>query len=150
MEKNYQVGIQVVADESLLKVDDFKLERIREDGNKVPVTQESAPIACGHKVDLTTLGDEIVIGDDIKHHGCRHHDWRRKKGKEKTNNTENASETAEKAEFKVVEQVSLSEVKEKKNDKGSQSSETTVAPEADKKDEAEKPAKKGWWNRLVS
>ena len=171
LEKNYQVGIQVVADETLMKVDDFKLERIREDGNKIAISQESNAVPHGPKVDLAALGDEIVIGDDVKSHRGRRRrdrDWRHKRNKDKQqNNLENSVEITSEEGFKVVEQVPLNEVE--KNTENEQKNnhrirnKNTKAESENKKDDSvpmtkeltesptePKPAKKGWWNRLVS
>ena len=169
LEKNYQVGIQVVADETLVKVDDFKLERIREDGNKVAVNNEATPLPHGPKVDLAALGDEIVIGDDVKGRRGRRHrdrDWRRKRNKDKqqNNNAENTPETTSEEGFKVVEQAPLAEVeKQEQGDRqdnrrgrGKGRKDNGDEKPAENKSEQEtpssepKPAKKGWWNRLVS
>ena len=162
LEKNYQVGIQVVADETLIKVDDFKLERIREDGNKVSINNEATPLPHGPKVDLTALGDEIVIGDDVKGRRGRRHrdrDWRRKRNKDKQqNNAENASETTAEESFKVVEQVPLAEVEKQDNHRprgkgrrNDNAEEKPVENKPEQKTPSEpKPTKKGWWNRLVN
>ena len=167
LEKSYQVGIQVVTDESLLKVDDFKLERIREDGNKIAVNNETAPLPHGPKVDLTALGDEIVIGDDIRHgRRRRDRDWKRKRNKEKQANPESTTDTTAEENFKVVEQVPLVEVenqeqqpsknnrsprtKGRKNETNEDAPvENKAASESTKTSES-KPVKKGWWNRLVN
>jgi len=170
LEKNYQVGIQVVADETLVKVDDFKLERIREDGNKVAVNNEATPLPHGPKVDLAALGDEIVIGDDVKGRRGRRHrdrDWRRKRNKDKqqnNNNSENTPETTSEEGFKVVEQAPLAEVEKQeqgdrqdnrcgrgkgRKDNGEEKP-TQNKPEQETPSSEPKPAKKGWWNRLVS
>jgi len=157
LEKNYQVGIQVVADESLLKVDDFKMERIRDDGVRTAVAQESAPLPHGQKIDLAALGDEIVIGDDVKgRRGRRHRDWRRKRGskdKNAENNVQNDEEN-----FKIVEQSALSDMDQevapadKKVDRAQQKAgKNADQPRAEQSDDKkDKPAKKGWWNRLVN
>ena len=168
LEKNYQVGIQVVADETLVKVDDFKLERIREDGNKVAVNNEATPLPHGPKVDLAALGDEIVIGDDVKGRRGRRHrdrDWRRKRNKDKqqNNNTESTPETTSEEGFKVVEQAPLAEVEKQEQEdkrdnrrgrgKGRKDNgeEKLVPSKPEQETPSEpKPAKKGWWNRLVS
>ncbi len=176
LEKNYQVGIQVIADETLVKVDDFKLERLREDGNRVAVPQEAQPMPHGRKVDLSALGDEIAIGDDAKgRHGRRHRDkdWRRKRNKDKDKGENQAQEQAEvaKAEegFKVVEQAPLTEVEkgegkqknrsrnrhrkggDKKPADEKQENQPTAKPTEKPAQQAEpKTVKKGWWNRLVS
>lgn len=164
LEKTYQVGIQVMVDESLLKTDDLKLERIRDDGQKVSVPQEATALPHGPKVDLALLGDEIVIGDDVKgRHGRRRNkDWKQKKEKrnEVDNNTSNASNNSENKEdkFKVVEQKSLSDV-EKQPQKGKDRFQQkrrkdnlneTPNPKEETKSEPKQSAKKGWWNRLVS
>ena len=158
LEKNYQVGIQVVADETLVKVDDFKLERIRDDGNKVSVTQEATPLPHGRKVDLNALGDEIVIGDDVKgRRGRRRRDWRHKRNKDRQETSETASPTTEEG-FKVVEQAPLADVEKnaeggenrpRKNKKESNRPKQEATPTPTPTPEP-KPAKKGWWNRLVS
>ena len=157
LEKNYQVGIQVVADESLLKVDDFKMERIRDDGVRTAVAQESAPLPHGQKIDLAALGDEIVIGDDVKgRRGRRHRDWRRKRGskdKNAENNVQNDEEN-----FKIVEQSALSDMDQevapadKKVDRAQQKAgKNADQPRAEQSDDKkDKPTKKGWWNRLVN
>jgi len=156
LEKNYQVGIQILADEDLIKVDDFKLERLREDGNRTAVQQDPLVIPRGPKVDLNALGDEIVIGDDIKgRHGRRHHDWRKKSNKENRDKQENSSSEPD---FKVVEQASLPEVSQeskssrskRKGKKGQDGKKDEPTTQSDKKSEETKPAKKGWWNRLVN
>ena len=156
LEKNYQVGIQVVADETLVRVDDFKLERIRDDGNKVAVNQEATPLPHGPKVDLAALGDEIVIGDDVKGRRGRRHrdrDWRRKR-KDKQANAENTVETTSEDGFKVVEQVPLKEadqsVEQNDRPRGKGKKEETKVEPSESAPTETKPAKKGWWNRLVS
>ena len=166
LEKNYQVGIQVVADETMLKADDFKLERIREDGNKVSVNQEATPLPHGPKVDLSALGDEIVIGDDVKGRRGRRHrdrDWRRKRNKDRQEQVENATETSQEEGFKVVEQAPLSDVEKENSEKNnrrprnkqnkdekSTEKEMPVEKVEPTSPAEQKPAKKGWWNRLVS
>ncbi|MBQ3695475.1 MAG: ribonuclease E/G [Alphaproteobacteria bacterium] len=158
LEKNYQVGIQVISDETLQRVDDFKLERIREDGNKVAVNNEGAPLPHGPKVDLAALGDEIVIGDDVKgRRGRRHRDWRHRRNKDKQNNAENVAEPTSEENFKVVEQAPLAEVEkdqaeQKKDNRRSRGKKQEDKPTEEKpvSTEEAKPAKKGWWNRLVS
>ena len=153
LEKNYQVGIQVVADDTLLKVDDFKLERLRDDGNKVAVSQESSPLPYGPKIDLSALGDEVVIGDDIKgRKGRRHRDrgWSRKKEKQ-----QNAEAPSTEEGFKVVEQTHLDETtpptepKQRARNK-TKSAEPENVPQPEEKPAEQAPAKKGWWNRLMN
>ncbi len=157
LEKNYQVGIQILADEDLIKVDDFKLERLREDGNKTALQQDSLVIPRGHKVDLNALGDEVVIGDDIKgRHGRRHRDWRKKGNKE---NREKQESSQSEPEFKVVEQTSLQEAQSQetksartkhKGKKTPGEKKTEPVQQTNEKTEEPKVAKKGWWNRLVN
>lgn len=163
LEKNYQVGIQVRTDRSLMKVDDFKLERLREDGNRVPVTQENTVLPHGNKVDLAALGDEIAIGDDVKgRRGRRHRDWKKK-------HKQQAQQIFEKTEegFTVVEQAPLAQVEEEKkkenkanrqgknqNKKAKENKEnqpqTSEKVETPEQPEPVKEVKKGWWNRLVN
>ena len=159
LEKNYQVGIQVVADDSLLKMDDLKLERLRDDGQKIFIPQENTSLPHGPKVDLSLLGDEIVIGDEVKgRHGHRRNkDWSHT-SKEKRVDAEKTAQTNPEEKFKVVEQKSLSEKdteadkqggrSQQKNHKGQQNKQPKQ--DAVKEQEAPKPVKKGWWNRLVS
>ncbi len=160
LEKTYQVGIQVVSDDSLLKVDDLKLERIREDGQKVFVPQENISLPHGQKVDLSALGDEIVVGDDVKgrHGRRRNREWgARKTPKEKRTDVENSAPIPSEENFTVVEQQSLMEAQENeskqkgrsKNKRHKGESEKTQ-PSETQEQEAPKPAKKGWWNKLVS
>jgi len=166
LEKNYQVGIQVMADDSLLKTDDLKLERIRDDGQKISVSQETTPLPHGPKVDLSLLGDEIVIGDDVKgRHGHRRNkDWHQaksdNKAKEKSQNTgkEVTADTKEE-NFKVVEQQSLveneqmAEGKDQKNTHHKRHKRPHPAQENQPEPptpEKPKEVKKGWWNRLVN
>ena len=160
LEKTYQVGIQVVSDDALLKVDDLKLERIRDDGQKVCVPQDNMALPHGPKVDLSLLGDEIVIGDDVKgRHGRRRNkDWSSKKQKDKHSNAENQTSGNAEENFTVVEQTSLSAVqsdsdrqeKHFKNKRRKGNQEKTEQPVEVQASEPAKPAKKGWWNKLVS
>ena len=169
LEKKYQVGIQVVADESLIKNSDYRLERVRESGERTILPQEQIKLPMAERVDLEKLGNEIVIGDEIK--GRRNH--RRWKNKNQNGNRKNSDQKSKEAEpteteFKVVEQTTLAEAetnadmpkprhtrsgKKKHGEKaGADATATPVAKpnESSDKTEPEKPAKKGWWNRLVS
>lgn len=156
LEKTYQVGIQVMADDTLLKNDDLKLERIRDDGQRVFISQENISLPHGPKVDLSLLGDEIAIGDDVKgRRGRRHNrDW---KQKNKQADGENNAVANKEEKFKVVEQKSLPDV-EKQGQKGKDRSrykhhkDGTVETQQQNETapEQNKPVKKGWWNRLVN
>ena len=166
LEKNYQVGIQVMADDSLLKNDDLKLERIRDDGQKVAVAQENVSLPHGPKVDLSLLGDEVVIGDDVKgRHGRRRNkDWRSSKNVSKEKQSEvNKDAKSEDGEenFKVVEQQSLSENEQatdnqeskhgrRRRHRGGRLEQNVQQPVVTQEPEPPKETKKGWWNRLVS
>ena len=163
LEKKYQVGIQVVADETLIKNSDYRLERLRESGERITLPQEQLHLPAAERVDLEKLGNEIVIGDDIKsRHGRRR--WKNKKGNKKlldAKTSDEAQETSE-ADFKLVEQTTLAEVEKnntksrsnrnKKNTKVENASAADNSENSVKTAESktpEKGVKKGWWNRLV-
>jgi len=169
LEKKYQVGIQVVSDETLIKNSDYRLERVRESGERTTLPQEQIKLPMAERIDLEKLGNEIVIGDEVKGRRNRRR-WKNKnqnnrKGSDQKSKEADVAETE--ADFTVVEQTTLAETEaaepkgkskqrhnrsaKKKNEGGEAVSEAqakeethTEAPVADK------PAKKGWWNRFVS
>ena len=166
LEKKYQVGIQVVADETLIKNSDYRLERLRESGERTTLPQEQLHLPMAERVDLEKLGSEIVIGDDIKgRHGRRR--WKNKKqsGNKKSADIkpDDEEQNASEADFKLVEQTTLAEVEKEKpsranrsanNKKKAKVSETPIennqnTEPASEPNTPEKTVKKGWWNRLV-
>lgn len=128
LEAQYNVKIQVQADTTFIRPDDYKLEYIRADKVKVVVPPPQMP---KFKIEPVEIPEQPKEGEESGHHN-RHK--RRHRG-DKNKGEEN---------FKVVESANLSEVKTEDKPIVQDNSPT----ETENKNE-EKPKKGGWWNRLI-
>lgn len=161
LEARYQIVVQVLGDDTLLKPSDFKLERVKAEGERVALNMNTAPAARPHRRESSAPATGAAAETDAqprkrpRRRGRGGKDWKRDKQPD--------AETGLPAEnFTVVEQASFSEKPPVHSaDKQSSSENPFAAPPAPKgsqkkpeitPDEPLPPEKKkgGWWNRLVS
>ena len=129
LENQYSVKIQVQADTTFMRPDDYKLEYVRADKVKVIVP---APQMPKFKVEPVEIPEQPKDGEESgnRRHRHRRHRGDKNKGEEK---------------FKVVESANLAETKP-----AVQSANDQPVPEKAPETQEPKPPKKGgWWNRLI-
>lgn len=134
VEAQYGIEVHVLADATMIRLDDSKMEYLRADGVKVIVQPAPMP---KFKIEPVVLPEQPKEEQNNQNHHKRH--------RHRGNNQNNKGEE----KFKVVESANLNEEKAPKEKSVKQNKPAEVKVEVKEEKQPEAPKKGGWWNRLM-